>query len=66
MAKQQTSGRLIIDFLRRVCAIIKAMSSNQALGPNSFIGCFYKVAWQIIKVDFIVAISEREMCYMPF
>jgi hypothetical protein len=37
---------------------IKTMSSDKALGPDSFTEHFYKADWQIIKVDFMAAISR--------
>jgi hypothetical protein len=41
-----------------VWSTIKAMLSDKVPGPNGYTGHFYKAAWQVIKVDFMVAISR--------
>jgi hypothetical protein len=37
---------------------IKSMPSDKAPGPDGFTGRFYKMAWQIIKVDFMAAVNR--------
>jgi hypothetical protein len=37
---------------------IKAMPSDKAPGPDGYTGRFYKAAWQVIKADFMAAISR--------
>jgi hypothetical protein len=39
-------------------AVIKDMPSEKALGPNEFIGCFYKKCWSIIKDNVIQVIMS--------
>jgi hypothetical protein len=36
---------------------IRGLPSDKALGPDGFIGCFYKVCWSIIKEDIMAAVS---------
>jgi hypothetical protein len=37
---------------------IKSLPSDKAPGPVGFTGRFYKVAWQVIKVDFMAAVGR--------
>ena len=38
--------------------IIKSMPSDKAPGLDGLTGRFFRVAWQVIKVDFMAAISR--------
>jgi hypothetical protein len=37
---------------------VKSLPSDKAPGPDGFIGRLYKVAWQVIKVDFMAAVGR--------
>jgi hypothetical protein len=39
--------------MEEIVTIIKEIPSDRAPGPDGFNGCFYKAAWDIIKVDVI-------------
>jgi hypothetical protein len=41
-----------------VWGTIRAMPSDKAPGPDGYTGRFYKAAWQVIKADFMAAISR--------
>jgi hypothetical protein len=38
-----------------IWSTIKSLHPDKAPGPDGFMGIFYRAAWQIIKVDFMVA-----------
>jgi hypothetical protein len=42
----------------KIGTTIKTLSSDKALGLDGFTGQFYKVAWQVIKVDFMTAVGR--------
>jgi hypothetical protein len=41
-----------------VWSTIRSLPSDKAPGPNGYTGRFYKVAWQVIKVDFMAVVSR--------
>lgn len=41
-----------------VWTAIKSLPSDKAPGPDGFTGRFYKTAWQIIKMDFRMAVER--------
>jgi len=44
-------------FSEEVWKTIRALPSDKAPGPDGLTGKFYKVCWQIIKLDIMAAIS---------
>jgi hypothetical protein len=42
----------------KIWSIVKSLPPDKASGPDGFMGRFYKVAWQVIKVDFMGAVGR--------
>jgi hypothetical protein len=45
-------------FTEEVWSTIKALPLDKASVPNGYTGRFYKVVWEVIKLDFMVDVSR--------